>query len=125
MDLMNRDFDDFFGNFLTNRMDNNMKCDIYEKDNKYFIEMDVAGFKKDDIDVSLKDGMLSIKLEKKNEVDDKDKKYIRKERSYVKSERTFNLGNVKEDEIDASFKDGILNIVIPKAEDNVKSIEIK
>lgn len=125
MDLMNRDFDDFFGNFLTNRMDNNMKCDIYEKDNKYFIEMDVAGFKKDDIDVSLKDGMLSIKLEKKNEVDDKDKKYIRKERSYVKSERTFNLGNVKEDEIDASFKDGILNIVIPKVEDNVKSIEIK
>ena len=125
MDLMTRDFDDFFGNLLSNRMDNNMKCDIYEKDNKYFIEMDVAGFKKDDIDVSLKDGMLSIKLEKKNEVDDKDKKYIRKERSYVKSERTFNLGNVKEDEIDASFKDGILNIVIPKAEDNVKSIEIK
>ncbi len=125
MDLMTRDFDDFFGNFLSNRMDNNMKCDIYEKDNKYFIEMDVAGFKKDDIDVSLKDGMLSIKLEKKNEVDDKDKKYIRKERSYVKSERTFNLGNVKEDEIDASFKDGILNIVIPKVEDNVKSIEIK
>ena len=125
MDLMTRDFDDFFGNFLSNRMDNNMKCDIYEKDNKYFIEMDVAGFKKDDIDVSLKDGLLSIKLEKKNEVDDKDKKYIRKERSYVKSERTFNLGNVKEDEIDASFKDGILNIVIPKAEDNVKNIEIK
>ena len=125
MDLMNRDFDDFFGNFLTSRMDNNMKCDIYEKDNKYFIEMDIAGFSKDDIDIKLKDGLLTIKIEKKTQSDDKDKKYIRKERSYVKSERTFNLGNVKEDEIDASFQDGVLNIVIPKAEDNIKTIEIK
>ena len=124
MELMNRDFDDFFGNFLSNRIDNNMRCDIYEKDNTYYIEMDVAGFSKDDIDLSLKDGLLTIKAEKKTKVDDKDKKYIRKERSYVKSERSFNLGNVKEDEIDASFKDGVLNITIPKAEDNVKNIEI-
>ena len=125
MDLMNRDFDDFLGYFVTNRMNNNMKCDIYEKDNKYFIEMDIAGFSKDDIDIKLKDGLLTIKIEKKTQTDDKDRKYIRKERSYVKSERTFNLGNVKEDEIDASFKDGVLNIVIPKAEDNIKTIEIK
>ncbi len=125
MDLMNRDFDDFLGYFVTNRMNNNMKCDIYEKDNKYFIEMDIAGFSKDDIDIKLKDGLLTIKIEKKTQSDDKDKKYIRKERSYVKSERTFNLGNVKEDEIDASFQDGVLNIVIPKAEDNIKTIEIK
>ena len=125
MDLMNRDFDDFLGYFVTNRMNNNMKCDIYEKDNKYFIEMAIAGFRKDDIDIKLKDGLLTIKIEKKTQSDDKDKKYIRKERSYVKSERTFNLGNVKEDEIDASFQEEVLNIVIPKAEDNIKTIEIK
>ena len=124
MELMNRDFDDFFGNFITNRMDNNMKCDIYEKDNKYFIEMNAAGLEKKDIDLSLKDGFLTIKVEKKSNIEDKDKKYIRKERSYVKSERSFNLGNVKEDQIDASLKDGVLNIIIPKSEENTRSIEI-
>lgn len=124
MDLMK--MDDFFDDFLPLRRENNMKCDIYEKDNKYYIEMDIPGFNKEDIDISLKNGYLTIKAEKKNNVEDnnEDKTYIRRERSYVKTERSFNLGNVDEDNIDASFKDGVLNIIIPKTEEEKKLIEI-
>ncbi len=125
MDLMNRDFDELF-DILPIRKDNRMKCDIYEKDNKYYIEMEVPGFKKEDIDISLKDGNLTVKAEKKmsNEEKDDDKKYLRKERSYMRTERSFNLGNVDEENIDASFENGVLNIVIPKAEENKRTIEI-
>ena len=124
MDLMK--MDDFFDDFLPLRRENNMKCDIYEKDNKYFIDMDIPGFNKEDIDISLKNGYLTIKAEKKNHTkeDNEDKTFIRQERSYVKTERSFNLGNVDEDNIEASFKDGVLSIVIPKAEEEKKLIEI-
>ena len=124
MNLMR--MDDFFDDFLPMKRENNMKCDIYEKDNKYYIEMDLPGFNKEDIDISLKNGFLTIKVEKKDnkEEDNDDKTYIRRERSYIKTERSFNLGNVDEDKIDASFKDGVLNIEIPKAQEEKKLIEI-
>jgi HSP20 family protein len=125
MDLMSRDFDDLF-DILPVRKDNRMKCDIYEKDNKYFIEMEVPGFNKEDIDISLKEGYLTVKAEKKmsNEEKDEDKKYLRKERNYIKTERSFNLGNIDEENIDASFENGVLKIEIPKVEENKKTIEI-
>ena len=125
MDLMNRDFDDLF-DILPIRRDNRMKCDIYEKDDKYYIEMEVPGFNKEDIDISLKEGYLTVRAEKKmsNEEKDDDKKYLRKERSYMRTERSFNLGNIGEENIDASFENGVLNIVIPKAEENKRTIEI-
>ena len=125
MDLMNRDFDDLF-DILPIRRDNRMKCDIYEKDNKYYIEMEVPGFNKEDIDISLKEGYLTIKAEKKmsNEEKDENKKYLRKERNYIKTERSFNLGNIDEENIDASFENGVLKIEIPKVEENKRTIEI-
>ena len=124
MNLMR--MDDFFDDFLPMKRENNMKCDIYEKDDKYYIEMDLPGFNKEDIDISLKNGFLTIKVEKKdnNNEENDDKTYIRRERSYIKTERSFNLGNVEEDKIDASFKDGVLNIEIPKAQEEKKLIEI-
>ena len=125
MDLMNRDFDDLF-DILPIRRDNRMKCDIYEKDNKYYIEMEVPGFNKEDIDISLKEGYLTVKAEKKmsNEEKDENKKYLRKERNYIKTERSFNLGNIDEENIDASFENGVLKIEIPKVEENKRTIEI-
>ena len=125
MDLMSRDFDDLF-DILPVRKDNRMKCDIYEKDNKYFIEMEVPGFNKEDIDISLIEGYLTVKAEKKmsNEEKDENKKYLRKERNYIKTERSFNLGNIDEENIDASFENGVLKIEIPKVEENKRTIEI-
>ena len=107
-----------------------MKCDIYEKGGDYHIDMDVPGFNKDEISVSTKDGYLTITAEKKeeNNEEDKEKNYIRRERTYGKYERSFYLGDLDEDKIDASFENGMLKIVVPKkeeAQDTKKMIEIK
>ena len=130
MDLMpRRFFDDMFDDFLTSKKEQNMKCDIYEKDGNYHIEMDIPGFNKEDISVETKDGYLTITADKKQEQteEDKDKNYIRRERVYGKYERSFYLGDLDEDHIDASFENGMLNITVPKKEvvDTKKVIEIK
>ena len=106
-----------------------MKCDIYEKDGKNFIEMDVPGFKKEDIKLELEDGYLTISAVKKDEVkENDDKNYIRRERSsYAKCERRFYVGNIDDSNIKAEFKNGILLVSVPKEEeptDTKKYIEI-
>ena len=129
MDLIPRKFylDDIFDDLMVPERSNNMKCDIYEKDGKYNIEMDVPGFKKEDIKLDCEKGYLTIAAEKQNKVDEHDKKYIRKERSYSKYERSFYLGDCEEDKINAEYKDGTLYITVPKKIENKnkKYIEIK
>lgn len=131
MDLMPRKFylDDIFDDFISTRKEQPMKCDIYEKDGNYHIEMDIPGFKKDEISVETKDGYLTIKAEKNNEVNEEDEKknYIRRERTYGKYERSFYLGDLDEDRIDAKFENGMLKLTVPKKEevDTKKVIEIK
>ena len=118
-------FDDFLDDFEPKKGFNNlMKCDIYEKDNKYHIEMDIPGFKKDDVKVSFDDGYITIQCEKHHEEKehDKDKKYIRRERSYHEScERKFYVGNIDETKVNAEFKNGTLLVVVPKEEKEKES----
>ena len=106
-----------------------MKCDIYEKDNTYHVEMDLPGFKKDEIKVECNKGNLVITAEKSsnNEEKDEDKKYLRRERVYGKISRSFYLGDVNEDAIEAKFDNGTLTISIPKIDENKnkKLIDIK
>jgi len=119
-------FDDFMGS-----MDNfdSMRCDIYEKDNFYYIEATLPGFSKEDISLDYKNGYITISAVRDSESDesDNDKKYIRKERVYGKTTRSFYIGNVSENEISAEFKNGILEVVVPKEEKETskKIIEIK
>ena len=124
-----RYLDDSLFDFMPTRMENAMKCDIYEKDGNYHIEMDLPGYNKENISVEAKDGYLTIKAEKKNEVneEDEERNYIRRERSFGSFERTFTLGDLDQEKIDASFADGTLSIVVPKKEvaDNKKVVEIK
>ena len=131
MDLIPRKFylDDIFDDFISSKKEQNMKCDIYEKDGNYHIEMDVPGFKKEDISIEASDGYLTIKAEKNSENNEKDenKNYIRRERSYGAYERSFYLGDLDQDKVEAEFKDGMLKISVPKKEEvnNKKMIEIK
>ena len=131
MDIMPRKFylDDIFDEMMLPKKEQHMKCDIYEKDGNYHIEMDVPGFDKKDISIEANDGYLTITAEKNNEDEEKNenKNYIRRERVYGKVERSFYLGDLDQDKIDAEFKNGILNIVVPKKEEtsNKKRIEIK
>jgi HSP20 family protein len=119
--------DDFWDDFMPSVKNDEMKCDIYEKGDKTFIEMDIPGYKKEDINVDVHNNYLNITAKKEEHHEDKDKNYIRRERSYGKISRSFYIGDIKENDIDASFKDGILTVSVPKEpkENNHKKIEIK
>lgn len=126
MKLIPRNYflDDMFEDFNSS---NSMKCDVYEKDNVYNIELDVPGFKKEDINISVDNGYLTISASKHYDETDKGKNYICRERKFGKFERTIYLGELKTDDIEASFEDGTLKIRVPKVEEskNKKFIEIK
>lgn len=127
MSLIPRNFylDDIFNDFSSNQT-NNMKCDIYEKDGNYHIEIDIPGFDKNEISVECENGYLTITAEKNEENEDENKNYIRRERTYGKYQRSFYLGDVDEEAIKAEFKHGILKIHVPKLEekDTKRHIEI-
>ena len=121
-------FDNAVDQFFENE-GSKMKCDIYEKDNTYHVEMDLPGFKKEEIKVECNKGNLVITAEKSENTEDKDedKKYLRRERVYGKYSRIFYLGDIKEDAIEAKFDNGTLTISIPKIDENEnkKLIDIK
>lgn len=118
--------DNFFDDFLDERISNAMKCDIYEKDNKYHVEMDIPGFNKEDIFIDINDGYLTVEATKGEDKEEKDKNYIRRERTYGEIKRQFYVGNVDTEKTKAEFKNGTLKIVIPKVEEkeNKKLINI-
>lgn len=120
--------DDFFDSFLASTDEKNaMKCDIYEKGGDYHIEMDIPGFDKKDISIETDNGYLTVTAEKKDEVNDEEKNYIRRERTYGKYQRSFYLGDLELDKIKAEFKDGMLKLTVPKKEvvETKKTIEIE
>ena len=125
------DYDDFDKEF--NRMmrplygkhaQNMMKTDVRETDNSYELDIDLPGFKKDEIKVELDNGYLSISAAKGLDKDEekKDGKYIRRERYAGSMNRTFYVGSqLTQQDIQAKFEDGILKISVPKKD--VQQIE--
>ena len=123
-------FDDFFDfPFYDDRAEkklyghhaaNLMKTDIQEHEDGYTLEMDLPGFKKDEIKVELNNGYMTISAAKGLDEDEKDKKsgkYIRRERYTGSCQRSFYVGeDVTEEDIKAEFKHGILKLFVPKKE---------
>ena len=127
-----RDFDlfgdDFFrDDFFKGEKNNLMKTDIKETDNSYILDIDLPGYKKEDIKVDITDGYLTINAKASNEVDEEEKgKFVRRERFVGECSRSFYVGeDVKEDEIKASFKNGILNLEVPKVNPEENKTEKK
>ena len=98
---------------------NLMKTDIKEKKDGYELEIDLPGFKKDEITAELKDGYLTVSAAKGLDKDEEDKKghYIRQERYSGAMSRTFYVGeDVKQEDIKAKFENGTLKMFVPKIE---------
>ena len=95
-----------------------MKTDVKDTGDSYQLEMDLPGFKKEDVKVSLENGCLTISAEKGMDQDENKKgRYLRRERYAGACERSFYVGeDVTEDEIKGEFKHGILKLTIPKKE---------
>ena len=137
-------FDDFFDDvpFFDNRAENQiekklygrhahnvMKTDIKETDDGYELIVDLPGFKKDEIKVSLEDGYLTIEAAKGLDEDEQEKKsgkYIRKERYSGSCSRSFYVGHaVTQDDVKAKFENGVLTLEVPKKEEAPKVEEKK
>ena len=103
---------------------NMMKTDIREHDEGYELDVDLPGFKKDEISVQLDNGYLTISAAKGLDKDEQDKKgkYIRKERYAGTMQRSFYVGDaVTQEDVKAKFEDGILKLSLPKK--NAKAVE--
>ncbi len=124
------DFDrDFWGRknpLYGKNAKNIMKTDIREHDTGYELDVDLPGFKKDEINIELENGYLTISVAKGLDKDEQDKKgkYIRKERYAGAMQRSFYVGDaVTEEDVKAKFEDGILKLSIPKKD--AKEVETK
>ena len=103
------------------------RVDISETDKEFVIKAEIPDVKKDDVKVTVDSGVLTLQGERKQEKEEKGKKFHRVERYYGSFTRSFTLpDNVDESKVKASFKDGMLNLQIPKtAEAKPKAIEVK
>jgi HSP20 family molecular chaperone IbpA len=96
---------------------NMMKTDIRETDSTYELDVDLPGFRKEDIKVQLKDGYLTLSAVKSLNEDEKDDKgnFIRRERYSGSMSRSFYVGSaVTEEDVHARYEDGILKLTLPK-----------
>lgn len=101
--------------------------DVSETDQEYLIKAEIPEVKKEDVKVTVQDGMLTISGERRQEKEEKGKRYHRIERSYGSFMRSFDLpDNVDEASVKAEFKDGLLSLRLPKTEKaKPKAIEVK
>ncbi|MBQ9388144.1 MAG: Hsp20/alpha crystallin family protein [Lachnospiraceae bacterium] len=115
-------FDDWFDfpaerKLYRGHADRIMKTDVREDEDHFELDIDLPGYKKEELSIELKNGYLSVGAEKTHEETENDKngKLIRQERYTGTMQRSFYVGrNITEDDIKASFKDGVLNLNIPK-----------
>ncbi len=92
--------------------------DIKEEDDKFILEADLPGFKKEDIKLDVDNDILTISAERHSEHEDKDKRgnYVRCERSYGSYSRSFDVSAIDADKITATYEDGVLALTMPKKE---------
>ncbi len=140
-------FDDFFGDFpgfpvwddkamqkaqkklYGRHAANMMKTDVQEHGDHYEADIDLPGFKKDELTLELKDGYLVISAAKGLDQDEKEKetgKFVRRERYAGSLSRSFYVGeDVKREDIHAKYENGVLRLSIPKAEQQKPQVEEK
>ena len=122
-EMMN--MNDFFGDqspLYGKHAKNLMKTDIREHESGYEVDIDLPGFKKDEINLQLDNGYLTVSAAKGLDKDEqaKDGTYIRRERYAGSCSRSFYVGEgVTEEDIHAKYEDGILKLAIPKKEDKI------
>lgn len=110
-------FSDVFDDLIESES-GKMKCDIYESDGIYNIEVDMPGYTKEDINIECNKGTIVISAHKEEKEEDNKKNYIKRERFYGSVSRSFYLGEIDEEKIKAEFKDGTLIVTVPKIDEN-------
>lgn len=125
---LQREFDRLFESFFPTRSTNGdealesavwaPRADLAETEDAYFINLELPGLQKDDVEINIHDGTLSISGERRHEETKEDRTFVRVERSYGRFYRAFSLPQtINTQDIEATFGDGVLNIRVPKAEE--------
>lgn len=117
--------DDFF----FPRLSSQTSIDVYQQDNNYFVEVDLPGYKKEEISIEFNDDVLTIKAEhnENEEKEDNEKKYYYRSRKCSEFMRQIRFSNINHENIDAQFNDGVLKVTLPIKEHQevVNKIEVK
>ncbi len=114
--------DSDFGGF------SHLRTDIIDKGDKYLLQAELPGFKKEEIQIDIHDNTLNIHAEHKEEKEEKKDNYVRRERRYGSFSRSFDISNIDVDKIMACYNEGILELEMPKIEGKLpepKKIDIK
>ncbi|MCM1253032.1 MAG: Hsp20/alpha crystallin family protein [Clostridium sp.] len=122
-------FRDFWGGNELGRHDA-FRTDVIDEGDNYLLQAELPGFRKEDINIDLKNDLLTISASHNEEKNEEEKnKYIRKERYYSSYSRSFRVNNIEAGDIDACYNNGILEVKLPKkdieAKDAVQRIEVK
>lgn len=126
---------DWFGEFpistmIRNTMDDfsvpALDIDVKETDDKIILTADTPGVKREEIDISVENGLLTISFERKEEKSEASEKYSRRERRFGKVSRSFRIDDVQIESTDATLADGVLKIELPKfPAPTAKRIEVR
>lgn len=111
-------FDDFERSFFPaeQRRLPAFRTDIKDEGDHYLLEAELPGFKKEDIDLDLQDGILTISAKHEESSEDKDQngRYVCRERRYGSFQRSFDVSGIREEDIGASYDNGVLKLTLPK-----------
>ena len=112
-------FDNFERSFFGDNSASTFRTDIRDEGDKFVLEAELPGFQKEDISLDVKDGILTISAQHKEEKEDKDEKgqYIRRERRYGSLSRSFDISGVDAAAIKAKYDSGVLELTLPKKGD--------
>ena len=109
-------FDDFFRPVFYDDRADSMRTDIRETDNGYQLDIEMPGFDKKDVKVALENGYLTVTAEKSEKEEDKNGKYLRKERS-VSCSRSYYVGDdIERENVKAKYENGMLTLNLPKSQ---------
>lgn len=103
------------------------RVDVSENENEYHVQVDLPGFKKDEVDIEVNDGHLKMTAHHEGQKDGKKEKYLIQERRYGTWSRTFRLPeDVSSEDVKADMSEGILDVTLPKKEESKpKRIKVK
>lgn len=115
-------FDDFFAPLATWSNDNAFKMNVEDAGDKYVVTAELPGVKKDEVDVELNEGRLSVSVDKKESDEEKDKNYLQKETSEWQATRGVYLKDAAKEGLTAKLDGGVLTVDVPKQEQSKTNV---
>ena len=118
-DFLNPFSDDFMREFFGTISNVGFRVDVRDEGDHYTMEAELPGVKKEDVKVSVENGVMTITATTNTEGQHNNDNYVYRERRYGSMQRAFSLEGIREDEIAGEYKDGVLTLNLPKLTENV------